>query len=103
MKETREILDNILQMKKSEYELLESSTASITSKPSDHKRHDRTNVLSSEADSTLHDEGTMDKMETYEPTQELDFEVDEVKECLEKKKKRRNYIEFRPDYEKCRD
>jgi hypothetical protein len=100
MKETREILDNILQMKKSEYEILESSTASITSKPSDVKRHDRTNVLPIEADSIQHDEGTINNMETYEPTQVMDFEADEIKDCVEKKKKKRNYIEFRPDYEK---
>ncbi len=101
MKETREILDNILRMEKSDYELLESSTESITSKPSGHKRPDRTNVLPSEADSLSHDEENIDNMETYESTQEIDFEADEIKECLEKKKKKRNYIEFRPDYEKC--
>jgi len=100
LKETREILDNILQMKKSEYELLESSTTSFTSKPSDQKQPDKTNVLPKEANSILSEEGAMVDMETYESMQEMDFEVDEVKDCLEKKKKGRNYIEFRPDYEK---
>ena len=99
MKETREILDNILHMRKSEYEMFEPSTTSMTSKPVDQKEPDGTNVLPGEADSMLSDEGLMDNMETYESTQEMDFEVDEVKECLEKKKKRRNYIEFRSDYE----
>ncbi len=99
MKETREILDNILHMKKSEYEMLEPSPTSMTSKPVDQKESDCANTLPSEADSMLSDEGSMENMETYESTQELDFEVDEVKDCLEKKKKRRNYIEFRSDYE----
>ena len=100
MKETREILENILHMKKSEYEMLEESTASLTSKPIDQKEHDGTNVLPGEADSMMSDEGSMEDMETYESTQEMDFEVDDVKDCVEKKKKRRNYIEFRSDYEK---
>jgi len=100
MKETREILDNILQMKKSEYELLESSTTSFTSKPIDEKQPNKTNVLPSEADSILSEEESVVDMETYDSMQEMDFEADEVKDCLEKKKKGRNYIEFRPDYEK---
>jgi len=99
-RETREILDNILQVKKSEYEMIEPSTTSFTSKSIDKKQPDTTNVLPSEADSMLSEDGPMVDMETYESMQEMDFEADEVKECLEKKKKGRNYIEFRPDYEK---
>ncbi len=98
MKETKEILDNILQMKKSEYEMLDPSATSFTSKPFDQKEPADVNVLSGEAESELSEEGTMEDMESYETSQELDFEVDEVKDCLEKKKKRRNYIEFRSDY-----
>ena len=100
MKETREILDNILRMKKSEYELLEPSGSSTTSKSLDKKERAKTNILPGETDGLLSREGTLEDMENYRPNQELNFEVDEVKECLEKKKKRRNYIEFRPDYEK---
>ena len=100
MKETREILDNILHMKKSEYEMLEPSTTTLESKPDDQKEPDGTNVLPGEADPILSEEGSMENMETYESTQEMDFEVDEVKETVEKKKKRRNYIDFRSDYEK---
>ena len=99
MKDTREILDNILRMKKSEYEMLEPSTTSLTSKPVDQKEPDGANTLPGEADSMLSNEGPIEDMETYESTQEMDFEVDEVKDCVEKKKKRRNYIEFRSDYE----
>ena len=95
-KETREILDNILHMKKSEYAVLDSSDTLSSSKPSEQKDSDA-NPLPGE---TVDEEGALEDMETYEPTQEMDFEVDEIKDCLEKKKKRRNYIEFRSDYEK---
>ena len=98
MKETKEILDNILRMKKSEYEMLDPSATSFTSKPFDQKEPADANVLSGEAESELSEEGTREDMESYETSQELDFEVDEVKDCVEKKKKRRNYIEFRSDY-----
>nr|KXH73478.1 MAG: hypothetical protein AM325_07410 [Candidatus Thorarchaeota archaeon SMTZ1-45] len=100
MKETREILDNILRMKKSEYELLDMSVSSTTSKPSDRKDGKKVNILPGETEVILSRKGRLEEMENYKPTQELDFEVDEIKDCLEKKKKRRNYIEFRPDYEK---
>ena len=92
-KETREILDNILQMKKSDYEILEPSSESSASKPADHEHEDSADGLSSE-------ENAMEQMESYESTQEIDVEAEEVKDHLEKKKKRRNYVEFRPDYEK---
>lgn len=101
MKETKEILENILRMKKSEYEMPEPSATSLTSKPFDQKEPADTNVISCEAESESSEEGAMEDMESYETSQELDFEVDEVKDCVEKKKKRRNYIEFRPDYEDC--
>jgi hypothetical protein len=94
MKETREILDNILHMKKSEYEMFETST----SKPVAQKKKKKANVLPGQANEQLNEE-IMEDMENYKSTQELDFEVDDVKDCLEKKKKWRNYIEFRPDYE----
>jgi len=95
MKETREILDKILRTKKSEYAMIDSSTSSL-----DQKQTKDANVLKGETEPPINGEESMEDMETYETTQELDFEVDEVKECLEKKKKRRNYIEFRSDYEK---
>lgn len=99
-KETKEILDNILHMKKSEYEMFELSTQSSTSKTQDQKQSTKTNVLPGEAAAMLSEDEMLEEMETYETTQEFDFEVEEVKDCLEKKKKRRNYLEFRPDYEK---
>jgi hypothetical protein len=36
----------------------------------------------------------------YIPVQEIEFEVEEIQEDCEKKKKRRNYLEFRADYGK---
>ena len=96
MKETKEILDHILRMKKSEYDMLDSSGSFSKPAQSDQKESE-TNVLQDEAEDK---EETLDDMESYETTQEMDFEVDEIKDCLEKKKKRRNYIEFRSDYEK---
>lgn len=84
-------------MKKSEYDLFESPPASA---PAKHSREHRgkVNVLSG-GEEVVVDE-SMDGIENYEPTQETDFEADEIKDCLEKKKKRRNYIEFRSNYEK---
>ncbi|MFW9963153.1 MAG: hypothetical protein ACFFCX_06305 [Candidatus Sifarchaeia archaeon] len=99
-KETKEILGNILRMKKSEYELLEASVASTTLKSSDKKNHQKANILPGDTDVLLSREDKMEQMENYRPNQELDFKADDIKECLEKKKKRRNYIEFRSDYDK---
>ncbi len=100
MKETKEILGNILRMKKSEYELFEPVSSSTTSKSFDKKVTAKPNVLPGEMESIPDNERSLEDMENYNPNQELNFEAEEVKECLEKKKKRRNYIEFRPDYEK---
>jgi len=41
-----------------------------------------------------------DLSEQYIPIQEIDFEVEEIQKDSEKKKKRRNYVEFREDYGK---
>jgi hypothetical protein len=94
-KETKEILNNILQMKKSEYDLFESPPASRPAKLSN-EQQDNVNVLS--GNETVVVDESMEGMENYEPTQETDFKADEIKDCLEKKKKRRNYIEFRSRY-----
>jgi hypothetical protein len=85
-------------MKKSEYAMLDPTATSFTPKPSDQKESG-TNPLPCEDEVIEGEEGALDDIESYEPTQEMDFEVDEVKDCLEKKKKRRNYLEFRPGYD----
>ena len=83
-------------MKKSEYELFESPPDSAPVKLSNEQRG-KVNVLP-DGEPVESDE-PMDGMENYEPTQETDFKADEIKDCLEKKKKRRNYIEFRSNCE----
>jgi hypothetical protein len=80
-------------MKKSEYEILEPSTESSASEPPDQEHEESADGLSSE-------ESAIEHMESYESTQDIDVEAEEVKDRVEKKKKRRNYVEFRPDYEK---
>ena len=87
-------------MKKSDYEILEISS-STTSKQDVKEVNDRTNVLPGDAAALLGRERATEDVENYQSNQEFDFEVEEIKDCLEKKKKRRNYIEFRPDYEEC--
>jgi hypothetical protein len=84
-------------MKKSEYDLFESPSASASVKSSNEQRGD-VNVLS--GNETVDVDEPMDDIENYEPTQETDFRADEIKDCIEKKKKRRNYIEFSSNYEK---
>jgi hypothetical protein len=79
-------------MKKSEYELFESPPASKPEKLNNEQRG-KVNVLS--GNEPVESDESMEDMENYEPTQETDFKADEIKDCLEKKKKRRNYIEFR--------
>lgn len=89
-------------MKKSEYELLETPSSEM--KPSEEKESE-TNVITQDTEEECIEEieeleRPGEDMESYEPTQKMDFKADEVKDCLEKKKKRRNYLEFRPNYEK---
>lgn len=94
-KETRDIIENILRENVSSYDMIDSGGGlSQKSKETMHIENGA-NVLVSDID---RDTDNLDKMEHYKPSQEFDFEVSEVKEGFEKKKKRRNYIEFRADY-----
>jgi hypothetical protein len=81
-------------MKKSEYKLVEFASTASASKPI-RKRpdNDSTNVLSGTDESI-----DFDELESYEPTEKIELEAAAVKDFIEKKKKNRNYIEFRPDY-----
>ena len=57
--------------------------------------NETTNILTgAEASAEIGD------LESYEPTEKIELEAADVKERLEKKMKLRNYLEFRPDYEK---
>jgi len=115
MKETKEIVENILQMEASDYDLADSSeivTSGKTIQIMRHKENDA-NTLPEDTEEFLDDECSeneeivdgecisLEDMETYEPCQEIetDFEVTEIQEGIEKKKKKRNYIEYRKEYE----
>ncbi len=82
-------------MEKSGYIMVEFASASVRKPAEKILDNDTTNILSSEEDPVTTD---LDDLESYEPTEKIEFEAAAVKDCLEKKKKRRNYIEFRPDY-----
>ena len=116
MKETKEIVENILLMEASDYDLADPSeivTSGKTVQIMRHKEHDA-NTLPHGTEEFMEEECSenediidgecinLEDIETYEPCQEIDlsdFEVTELKEGIEKKKKKRNYIDFRKDYE----
>ena len=115
MKDTREIVENILQSKASDYDLTKPSDIVTSGKTIQIIRGGTggTNVLPDDTEEILDqcdDESVMvdgkcvrlEDLESYEPIQEIemDIEVTELKEGIEKKKKKRNYIEFKKDYEK---
>ncbi|MFW9845069.1 MAG: hypothetical protein ACFFEV_10870 [Candidatus Thorarchaeota archaeon] len=111
IKDTKEIVENILQVKASDYDLTNPSEIVTSGKTIQIIRSGSTeaNILPSETEEMMDcpEDGVMvdgecvrfDDLESYEPGQEIDIEVAELKEGIEKKKKRRNYIEFRKDYE----
>lgn len=112
MKDTKEIVENILRMEASEYDLAEPSDIVTSGKTIQIIRRETTeaNILPKETEEMMEhcsDEEAMidgkcvrlEDLETYEPGQEIEVEVSELKEGIEKKKKKRNYIEFRKDYE----
>jgi hypothetical protein len=115
MKDTREIVENILHMKASEYDLSESSEIVTSGKTIQIIRQESNepNVLPSETEEMMEscdDDSIMvdgkcvsfDDLERYDSGQEIDIEVDDLKEGIEKKKgKKRNYIEFKKDYEEA--
>jgi hypothetical protein len=81
-------------MEKSEYTMVEFASVS-TRKPIDKLDNGTTNMLPGKEEPIT---TNLDDLESYEPTEKIEFEAAAVKDCLEKKKKKRNYIEFRPDY-----
>ncbi len=113
-KETKEIVENILQMEASDYDLADSSEIVTSGKTIQIMRHEDHEVNTipedteelmekcSEKEEIVDGECiSLEDMETYEPCQEVetDFEVTEIQEGIEKKKKKRNYIEYRKEYE----
>jgi hypothetical protein len=116
MKETKEIVENILLMEASDYDLADPSEIVTSGKTIQIMRHENheVNIISDDTEEFMEEECSenedivdgecisLEDMETYEPCQEIDlsdFEVTELKEGIEKKKKKRNYIDFRKDYE----
>ncbi|MHA1864426.1 MAG: hypothetical protein ACTSWA_11710 [Candidatus Thorarchaeota archaeon] len=111
MKETKEIVENILQMEASDYDLTDPSEIVTSGKTIQISREEETesNVLPEDTEELMGecseneeivngDCVSLEDMETYESGQEIDIEVTELKEGIEKKKKKRNYLEFRKDY-----
>ncbi len=100
MKNAKEIIEDILRAKDADYDLTVSSHKGYSLKRRDMVHNENgSNVLESDGARECTD---LDEMGNYRPCQEIDFEVMEVKEIFEKKKKRRNYIEFREDHVKAR-
>jgi hypothetical protein len=112
MKDTKEIVENILQTEASDYDLADPSEIVTSGKTIQIIRSEttETNILPTDTEEMMEccDEDSvmvdgecvsLEDLETYEPGQEIDIEVSELKEGIEKKKKKRNYMEFRKDYE----
>lgn len=93
-KKTREIIEEILHMEKAEYRMVEFTSTVEEPKP-DFADNDTVNLLPGEEEPV---KSNFEELESYEPSDKIDCEAATVKESLEKKKKKRNYIEFRPDY-----
>lgn len=85
-------------MKKSEYTIGELASTVSAQKPITRKEEGETNVLPGNESEETATAGELENLNSYEPTQKIDCEAAAVKDSFEKKKKRRNYIEFRPDY-----
>ena len=114
MKDTKEIVENILQSKATDYDLTKPSEIVTSGKTIQIIRGGSrgANVLPDDAEEILEqcDEDSVmvdgkciriEDLGSYEPIQEIDVEATELKEDFEKKKKKRNYIEFKKDYEKA--
>ena len=113
IKETKEIVENILQMKASDYDLTDPSEIVTSGKTIQIVRREEpeANVLPDDTEEVMGEcseneeivDGecvSIDDMETYESSQEIDIEAAELKEGIEKKKKKRNYLEFKKE---CKD
>ncbi|UCE10200.1 MAG: hypothetical protein JSW61_14710 [Candidatus Thorarchaeota archaeon] len=102
-KKTKEIIGDIMRFGKSEYEI----TMSGVSRGEAEKEDDDSVTIESqriekESEKAVDPEESSDEinvMEHYAPIREMDFEPKEAQEVFEKKKKGRNYLEFREDYE----
>ena len=113
IKDTKDIVENILQSEASDYDLADPSEIVTSGKTIQIIRSDTNpNILPADTEEMMEccDEDSvmvdgecvsLEDLGTYEPGQEIDVEAADLKEGIEKKKKKRNYIEFRKDYEKA--
>lgn len=95
-KETREILDNVLQIQDSNYEFLKASESVAFSARLEQtlKGKGQTNELPNKARfSSTEIKG----LDNYTPTREVLLGTEDPKESYEKKRGKRNYLEFRYD------
>ena len=81
-------------MEKAEYRMVEIASKASETKP-EYANNGTVNLLPGQGEPV---EVDFEKLESYEPTDKIECEAATVKDSFEKKKKKRNYIEFRPDY-----
>ncbi|MHA1934157.1 MAG: hypothetical protein ACW97A_02650 [Candidatus Thorarchaeota archaeon] len=112
-KETKEILENVLCIKKEEYEFLEGAETIEVESPTKKilQEESEVNVLPSETEEMMSEvekkdvsvpsspPSDLEDLENYTPTQEAPPEAVNAKEIFEKKRKKRSYLEFREEYE----
>ena len=112
--ETKSIVQNIFRSSSDEYHLTKTSetTRFLQASNSQHSEADE-NILPNETSFDM-DKGEVvetktsetdecvseEDLERYVPTHHVKFEASEAREASEKKKGRRNYVEFRSDYRK---
>ena len=107
-KKTREILERYTGHSDKKYASVEFDSAvnvEAAEKPEDEECPEAENVLDEDAD-VMDEEIQLPPMpvneteglEDYAPMEEPTFEVEDTKEEVEKKRKKRNYVEFREDY-----
>jgi len=110
-KKTREILEDFEYQEESKYGLPEVEKAVNHTAKRENARSEQeeeTNARTDEAEENVEQEipvppspvNEAELLEEYIPIQEASFEVEAAKEDIEKKRKKRNYREFRSDYSK---
>ncbi|MFQ5831966.1 MAG: hypothetical protein ACE5H4_04650 [Candidatus Thorarchaeota archaeon] len=112
-KKTREILEDFEPPEEDKYgpvQVTEAVNDLASRKESDTAKEKETNVLPPDAEERLRSDderqvqippmptNEIEPLEDYVPIQEASFEVEATKEDIEKKRKKRNYVEFRADY-----
>ncbi|MHA2140422.1 MAG: hypothetical protein ACXADC_04955 [Candidatus Thorarchaeota archaeon] len=108
-KKTREILEKYTSQGDKKYASVQFASAvnvESVEKVEEEDGPEADNVLADEVDCMDQEiqlppmpVNEMEGLEDYTPMEEPTFEVEETKEEMEKKRKKRNYVEFRDDYE----